>query len=118
MININCPSRYLINRHQLKENLNRFLDHYHFPPEKTINLVFVGKTKMRQLSKQYKDEDVALPVLAFSYGDTIIEDQNIIGEAVICYPQAVLLAAERGKQVDLTIQRLAEHGIKNILTEH
>jgi len=116
MINISCPSRYLINRQQLGDRLGKFLDHYNFCSEKIINLIFVGKTKIRRLAKKYKKEDVALPVLSFSYGNTVIENENIVGEVIICYPQAVLLAAEREKRVDLTIQRLAEHGIKNILS--
>jgi len=114
MININCPSRYLVNRQQLKSQLANYLEKRGFPPEKIINVVFVGKTKMRRLTERYKKEKVALPVLSFSYGDTIIENENVVGEVVICYPQAILLAAERGKKVDLTIQRLAEHGVKNI----
>jgi len=116
MIKISCPSRYLIDRHRLIGDLSRYLNRHNFPPEKTISLAFVGKSKMRRLASQYKKEDVALPVLSFAYGDTIIEGENIIGEVVICYPQAVLLAAERDKKVDLVIQRLAEHGIKNILS--
>ena len=91
----------------------------------------------------YKREPEALPVLSFSYittkkimkqaveidGDTIqhteltatlptiVHDDNLLGEIFICYPQAVLLAAERNKKVDDTLKSLIEHGINNLVNE-
>jgi len=41
----------------------------------------------------------------------------VIGEVVICYPQAVLLAAERDKKVEVMMKQLIEHGIKNIFSK-
>ena len=61
---------------------------------------------------------LALPVLSFTYtNDPESNDENIVGEVVICYPQAVLLAAERDKRVEPMIQQLIEHGIQNILSK-
>lgn len=74
----------------------------------TINLVFVGKNKMRKIAAKYKKENVALPVLSFDYGEKI-------GEVFICYPQAVLLAAQRNKKVEEILIYLIKHGIENIL---
>lgn len=79
----------------------------------TLNIVFVGKNKMKTISKKYKKEPVALPVLSFPYKENV-EDTNLLGEVILCYPQIVLLAAERNKKVDDMVAHLIEHGIKNL----
>jgi ssRNA-specific RNase YbeY (16S rRNA maturation enzyme) len=70
---------------------------------------------MKQIANQYKQEDVALPVLAFPYDENPSSDEHLIGEILMCYPQVVLLAAERNKRVEDMITQLIEHGIRNIL---
>lgn len=84
-----------------------------FSLEKTINIIFVGRIKMRQIANTYKHENVALPVLAFPYHDE--DNEKLIGEIIICYPQAVLLAAERNKTVEDMLIWLLDHAMKNLL---
>lgn len=69
---------------------------------------------MSQIAKKYKSSKKAHPVLSFSYLDKSLEDK-IIGEIFVCYPQAVLLAAERQRGVDDTIKSLIQHGINTIV---
>jgi len=111
MINITCPSRYKIDRQFIKKTVSDFIADQGVSLEHDINLVFVGKNKMKQISAKYKKEDIALPVLAFPYESS----DNLIGEIFICYPQAVLLAAERNKKVNQIMTFLIEHAIKNII---
>ncbi len=111
MINITCPSRYKIDRKFIKKTASDFIAGRGVSLEYDINLVFVGRNKMRQIAAKYKKEDVALPVLAFPYQS----NDNLIGEIFICYPQAVLLAAERNKKVNQIMAFLIEHAIKNII---
>jgi ssRNA-specific RNase YbeY (16S rRNA maturation enzyme) len=42
------------------------------------------------------------------------ENSRLLGEIFICYPQAVLLAAERNKRVDDIMKFLLEHAIDNL----
>jgi len=107
MINIFSSSRYRINRKKIKDSFK--IDNY------TINISFVGKNKMRSLSKNYKREEIALPVLSFPYLCEKIENENLLGEIVICYPQAVLLAAERNRRVEEIILQLIKHGVENLV---
>jgi len=90
---------------------------YGLPTSAVLNIVFVGKKKMKTVSKKYKQENVALPVLSFSYLEEskTSKADNVLGEIFICYPQAVLLAAEKDKKVDNIILQLLKHGIDNIL---
>jgi len=107
MINITTSSRYKINRKKIKETFNI---------DGVINIIFVGKNKMRLIAKKYKKENLALPVLSFNYDEsTIDKNEKLLGEVFICYPQAVLLSAERNKKVDDTILNLIKHGIENII---
>ncbi len=114
MIQIISSSRYKISRKFIKQAatdilLNRGIGKMHL-----INIIFIGRNKMKMLSTKYKQEDLALPVLSFRY-DEQSEDKKLLGEIFICYPQAVLLAAERGKKVNEMILSLIRHGIENIL---
>lgn len=114
MVNIILPSRYKLNRKLIKKKAQEILDSYGFLSADILNIVFVGKNKMRSIAKEYKKEDVALPVLSFNYQDTQ-DKEKLIGEIFICYPQTILLAAEREKGVDITIINLIKHGIENIV---
>lgn len=111
MITVVVPSRYKIDRKKVRSQTSDFLLKKGVSPYKNINLVFIGRNKMRSVAKKYKKEAEALPVLSFAYTDK----DDLLGEVFICYPQAVLLAAERNKRVDEIIDRLVKHGIENIL---
>lgn len=114
MVTIITSSRYRINRTRLKGTVERVLLE-HGVSASHCNLVFIGKTKMRSISETYKHENVALPVLSFPIRDASDPEKMFIGEVFICYPQAVLLAAERNKRVDDVMTELVEHGVKNLL---
>ena len=115
MLNIVSSSRYKINRSLIKKTVGDNLANYSLPSTAVLNIVFIGKKKMKTISKKYKQENLALPVLSFSYLSESVTQENLIGEIVICYPQAVLLAAEKDKKVDNIILQLINHGIENIL---
>lgn len=114
MIQIISSSRYKINRKKLKVQALSFFQEAKFTPYQTVNIVFVGRKKMKDISLQYKEEDVALPVLSFIYNQEE-EGRKLLGEVLICYPQAVLMAAQKGKKVDDIILQLMKHGIENIV---
>jgi len=115
MINIVSSSRYKVERKKIRQYLEGVLIENGFSSDYIVNLVFIGRNKMRQISSKYKNENVALPVLAFPYKGEIIEGEKVIGEIIICYPQAVLLAAERNKRVNEIINQLSKHGFNNLL---
>lgn len=112
MINIICPSRYKINRKQIREELKKILIKKNIVIDSPLNIIFIGRNKMRQLAKKYKNEDLSLPVLSFNYNQ---ENDQLLGEIFICYPEAVLLAVEQEKRVDYVINFLISHGLDNII---
>lgn len=112
MINVISSSRYKINRTLIKKGALEYLAQKDVIHHGTLNIVFVGRNKMKAIATKYKNEPVALPVLSFNYGAG--PEQEQLSEIVICYPQAVLLAAERGKRVDDMISFLVNHAIDTL----
>lgn len=114
MIQIVSTSRYKLNRKHLRTSVANLLLGKGINPNHSLNVIFVGKKKMKEISASYKHENIALPVLAFPYKEQV-EEEKLLGEIFICYPQAVLLAAQKNKKVDVTILQLIEHGITNLM---
>lgn len=115
MIHIFTSARYKVNKKELASYAQEVLSSYNISASNSINIAFVGKRKMKQIASKYKDENVALPVLSFPYmNNEKVDGERIIGELVICYPQAILLAAERSKTVDALMKQLITHGIQNM----
>ena len=114
MIQIVSTSRYKLNRKHLRASIENLLLARGISPSNLLNVIFVGKKKMKDVALTYKMENVALPVLSFTYNEQVGENK-LVGEIFICYPQAVLLAAQRNKKVDVVLLQLIEHGIDNLL---
>jgi len=115
MINLVSSSRYKFNRKNIRSKTQSLLDETGIYASMTLNLVFVGRNKMKRIATEYKKETAALPVLSFSYKDERFEQEKLLGEIFICYPQAVLLAAERNRKVEETLVSLIKHGIENLI---
>jgi ssRNA-specific RNase YbeY (16S rRNA maturation enzyme) len=115
MINIISSSRYKINRQKIKTFVNNFFEKEQINPEYSLNIVFVGKNKMKVVTQKYKNEKETLPILSFKFDENVGEKEILLGEIVICFPLVILLAAERNKRVDEMINDLVKHGIENLL---
>ncbi|EKE15015.1 MAG: hypothetical protein ACD_12C00199G0001 [uncultured bacterium] len=115
MINIISSSRYKINRQKIKVFTNNVFEKEQINSNYSLNVVFVGKNKMKVYTEKYKNEKETLPILSFKYNEDVGEKEILLGEIVICYPLVILLAAERNKRVDEVINDLVKHGIENLL---
>lgn len=115
MINVITSSRYTTDRKKIRLLVREYLNQKGIGDEYVLNVVFVGKNKMKTITAKYKHEDQALPVLSFPYKGEKSEDGKLIGEVIVCYPLTILLAAERSKKVDDMMVFLIKHGIDNLL---
>lgn len=115
MINIVSSSRYKINRKKIKILVQDVFEKEQINLNNSLNVVFVGKNKMKVYTEKYKNEKETLPILSFKYNENVGENEVLLGEVVICFPLVILLAAERNKRVDEMINELIKHGIKNLL---
>ena len=115
MINIISSSRYKINRKKIKVFVQEIFEKEQIDLNYSLNVVFVGKNKMKVFTEKYKNEKETLPVLSFKYDEDTGEKEVLLGEVIICFPLVILLAAERNKKVDEMINELVKHGIKNLI---
>lgn len=115
MVTIVSSSRYKVNKKQIKNFAETVLTEHRFGQTHALNIIFAGKTKLKTLALKYKKENEALPVLTFVYNEES-DGINHLGDIFICYPQAVLMAAQKNKGVDEMILRLIKHGMENIFT--
>lgn len=115
MINIVSSSRYKVNRQKIKNFVQGIFEREQISPEMSLNVIFVGKNKMKVFTQKYKNEKETLPILSFKFNESVGEDGILLGEIVICFPLIILLAAERNKRVDEMINELVKHGIDNLL---
>jgi rRNA maturation RNase YbeY len=115
MINVITSSRYTIDRKKIRQLLSFHLAERGLGNEFVLNVIFVGRNKMKTITSKYKHENETLPVLSFPYKGERTEDGKMLGEVIVCYPLAVLLAAERSKKVDDMVVFLVKHGVDNLL---
>ena len=115
MIQIITSSRYKINRKRITQFVMSLLASAGVGSDLHLELCFCGKNEDEINRAPLQKEDVALPVLSFSYKDEPIHDDRLLGEVFLCYPQVVLLAAERNKKVEDMIDAMIKHGIENLL---
>lgn len=116
MVNVIISSRYTISRKKIRQITSDYLLENGVGNEYVLNIVFVGRNKMKTITSQYKHENQALPVLSFPYKGTAAEEGKMLGEVFICYPLAVLLAAERNKKVDDIMTYLIKHGVDKLVS--
>lgn len=114
MINIKSSSRYKIPRNKIKEFIGSYLVNKGYSFNFDINIIFIGKNKMKKIAQTYKKENLPLPVLSFFYNEKM-NGNYLLGEIFICYPQAILLAVHRNKKVDDIILELIKHGVDNLI---
>lgn len=116
MVNIYSSSRYKISKKEIRAIVELLYKKHAIDDSYVLNVVFVGKIKMRSIAKTYKREDEALPILAFPYlKENMMGEEKVLGELFICYPQAVVMAAHRNKKVGDILAWLIDHGFTNLL---
>lgn len=122
MVNLINKGRYKVNKKTILTKLDSILSEQKIGDEYDFTIILVGRRKMKYITEKYKKENETLPVLSFSYPEKIddsLKDESITrGEIFICYPLAVLLAAEKDTTVDKMLLELSVHGLRNILSEN
>lgn len=122
-IQINCESRYKINRKFLVSRLQKALADNGVKGKVSISVAICGRRKVRELSRRYLKAAEDHDVLSFpfteakkdfvDFGDTLC-----LGDIVICYPLAQETAIEDNKMMDAAVGELAEHGLLHLLGQH
>lgn len=81
-----------------------------------LSVAFVTGPTMRRLNMSYRGKDKVTDVLAFPYDEKPLPDERpLIGEVLICYPEAKRQAKEHGRTVRQEVGDLLIHGILHVL---
>jgi len=82
-----------------------------------LSILFVDYDKIQELNKQYRKKDKITDVLSFPQNEGILSNLNIdiLGDVVICYPQAVKQAPEFENTVYEEIIVLIIHSILHLI---
>ncbi|MDO8503478.1 MAG: rRNA maturation RNase YbeY [bacterium] len=130
---ISRQSRYPADTKALKKRVkDTLLEHNLTLGE--VSIALVGERKMKELSKRHLGEQnrlhevLSFPALETKGGpastrgerDFVVPEEELLmlGDIVICYPEARKIAMKRNRMVDDVLGELAEHGTLHLLGIH
>ncbi len=74
-----------------------------------VSAAFVSEADIRRLNRQYRDKDKVTDVLSFN-----LDEGDLLGEVLLCYPQALRQAKELGHGVREELLFLLVHGLLHL----
>jgi rRNA maturation RNase YbeY len=114
---ISKDPRYPINNKKVRLSIRKILNKNKIDDDYELSVAFVGKRKARQYNEDYRKMDYIPEVLSFSQKGEKAGDKKLIGDLLICFPQARERAIEENRMVDEVLEELYEHGIKNLVND-
>ncbi|MEK7064592.1 MAG: rRNA maturation RNase YbeY [Patescibacteria group bacterium] len=119
---VSADSRYRFNRKKIRESVAKLLTEHNIKQKVELSLMVVGERKIRELEKKYFGEDKVTDVLSFPQmeGKRIPGDETVLvlGDVVVCYPQAKRQALRFSRLLDDEIEFLVNHGVLHLLGVH
>lgn len=86
--------------------------------EKEISLIIVGSQKIKELNRQYRQQDKATDVLSFGAdylkGWQGKKEERFLGEVMICLPKAKQQASNFKTSLKKELTRLLVHGLLHL----
>jgi probable rRNA maturation factor len=112
---ISSGSRYPVSRKKIRERIENYLKSLGID-ESEISVAIVGTRKIRELNRKWRNLDEPTTVLTFGLEEPR-DEQGIlrIGDIVISYPEARVIAQEDSLSMDEAIDKLLVHGLNNLL---
>lgn len=121
-LSVAADSRYRFDRKKIREGVAKLLAEQGIKQPVELSLMVVGERKIRELEKKYFGEDKVTDVLSFPQmeGKKIPEDSEVLvlGDVVVCYPQAKRQALKFNRLLDDEIEFLVNHGVLHLLGIH
>ncbi len=121
-VEITADSRYKFDRKRIREGVRKLLEEKGLSGKVIISVAVVGERKMKDLKKSYLVEEGITDVLSFcQLEDEEMPDKEeslLLGDVVVCYPQAKRQAVSFKKLLDDEIEFLVLHGVLHLLGIH
>lgn len=121
-LQVAADSRYRFDRKRIRQAVFTLLTEQGIKQPVVLSLSVVGERKIRELEKKYFGEDKVTDVLSFPQ----LEGQQmpgeveklVLGDVVVCYPQAKRQALKMNHLLDVEIEFLVNHGVLHLLGIH
>ena len=129
IVEIKGDSRYPVNRPAIRSTVSKVLEQRRVTGKVTVSVSIIGDRKMKALNMQYRNKDYAADVLSFpTYDPTQPREEGgfahaeelglVLGDIIISYPQAVIIASEKNRFLDDVVCDLVEHSVLHLLGIH
>lgn len=120
---IKTESHYRINRKRINETVGKYLASRGVKGKAEVSINIAGDRLMRKLNRGFRNLDKTTVVLAFPLSEPSGKDKFVdapdgvlrLGDIIISYPQAILLASDESCLVDEKIDDLLIHGMNHLL---
>lgn len=114
---ISSESRYPISRPAIKKTVQAYLEKLGIE-DAEVSIAIVGSRKIRELNQKWRQLDEPTTVLTFAL-ETPRDEKGIlrIGDIIISYPEARLIAQQDNLLMNQAIDKLLIHGLNNLLGE-
>lgn len=109
---VKADSRYPIDRKKIRLAVENLLNEHKISSDVELSLYLVGERKIKELKKKYLGIDEVTDVLSFG------QDPPLLGDVVVCYPQAKRQAMRFNRLLDDEIEFLVCHGVLHLLGIH
>lgn len=126
IINIQCPSRYLIPRNRIRDEITKVLD-ARLKRQAEVSILIAGDRQLKKLNTKYRKIPDTTDVLSFPQNDPSQQmkpfvmppdDTLYLGDIVVSYPQAIKEASEENMMVDDKMVQLILHGLDHLMGIH
>jgi len=112
---ISSESRYPIRRQRITKIISDFFAEAHLV-DAEVSVAVVGSRKARELNMKWRNLDEPTTVLTFGLDEPRGSDGLLrLGDIIICYPLARIIAQEDDLLVDQAINKLIVHGLNNLI---
>ena len=112
---IDSESRYPVHRRKITKTVEAFLGEARLEAVE-VSISIVGTRKTKELNRQWRKLDEPTTVLTFGLDEPRSIDGLLrLGDIVICYPLAQVIAQEDNLLVDQAIDKLVVHGLNNLI---
>lgn len=123
VLDISADSRYPFDRKRVKLALEKVLqEQANFEGRVNISFSVVGERKIKELEQKFFGRDEVTDVLSFPQdeGSPMPDgvEGHMLGDIVVCYPQAKRQALQWNRLIDEEIEFLACHGLLHLLGIH
>lgn len=127
-VDINADSKFPVDRRAIRSRVAQVLTDRRVTGDFYVSVSVIGNRKMRAINHKYRHKDYPTDVLSFPTQDPSqdIDDHGffhssepmVLGDILVSYPEAVLIASEKNRLLDEVVCDLVEHGMLHLLGIH